>query len=80
MDDEEPIPAPPRQLRGRRARKIWRELAPRCYAAGTLNAGSCALLAVLCTVLTELGEDPSAANPHDVAQARAIGKSLGIFR
>jgi hypothetical protein len=72
--------APPRSLKGRRARKIWREMVRRCDDIGTFNTGTAQLLAVLCALLAEAGGDPSAANHGDLAQIRSIGRSLGIFR
>jgi hypothetical protein len=79
-DEKPPDFTPPRALKGRKARRIWRDLAPKCDARGMFDAGSQQLLAVLCALLAEAGDDPSQANREDLAQIRGIGRSLAIFR
>lgn len=78
-EDPWKVPAP-RTLRGRRARKLWSQLAPVCAQNGTLNAGSAQLLQVLCVLLANIGEDPDAVNSADLGQARALSRSFRILR
>jgi hypothetical protein len=80
MNDEKPNFEPPRSLKGRKARQIWRQLAPRCDANGLFHAGTRVLLAAYAATCAEIDEDPAGAHGTDLDRARALGKALGLSR
>lgn len=71
---------PPRTLRGRRERQLWRRLAPLCRAHETLNPGSEHLLQALVVLLVRISVDPDSVREGEIKQARALSRSFGILR
>jgi hypothetical protein len=71
---------PPRTLRGRRERALWRRLAPLCRARETLNPGSEHLLQALVVLLVRISVDPDSVREGEIKQARALSRSFGILR
>lgn len=71
---------PPRTLRGRRARRIWRELAAKLSATDQLHAGSSALLAVYADAVAKIEADPNDASVYDLKEAQQLGRVLGLSK
>ena len=71
---------PPRTRKGRRARRIWRELAPQLAAAERLNAGSRALLAVYASTIANIEADPAEPSFFDLRDAKQLGRALGLTK
>lgn len=69
---------PPRRLRGRRARKFWRELAPQVASAGKLTAISALLLQRLCVLLGRIADDPDDLFAGHIVEAERLAKNLGL--
>lgn len=70
---------PPRELRGRRARKIWREIAPVASATGRLNAASRPFLLLLCRELARMYDEEDGADV-DVRHVRDLARSFGVLK
>jgi hypothetical protein len=80
MDENPPNFDPPRALKGRRARRIWRELAQVCDEAGNFHAATRPVLASYCIVLAVIEENPQEADHFDFEKARKLGRMLGLCR
>jgi len=71
---------PPRELKGRRERRIWRALAQELVAREQFNASRKPFLSVYAVLLARIERDPAGAAYHDLLRARALGKALGLSR
>ena len=71
---------PPRTLKGRRARGIWRELAQKLAASDQLHAGTGALLAAYSSIIAIIEREPGEASPFDLREAQRIGRALGLSK
>lgn len=69
---------PPRSLRGRRARALWREIAPQAAASGRLSTITAPLLATLCISVAAIESDPRAAQQADIRRVTELGRLFGI--
>ena len=82
FDDDPPprdIP-PPRSLKGRRARRIWRETSQLLDARGQYNAATGALLASFCTFCAEIEAAPDSATQAEISRIRALGRALDLLK
>jgi hypothetical protein len=71
---------PPRALRGRRERLLWRSIAPVASANGTLSDGTKPLLMVLCVALAKAHADPDHVWDSDLKRLRALAKNFGLLK
>ena len=72
---------PPRSLRGRRARRIYRELAQELSSRLIqVHAGTGALLAAYANAIAEIEADPSGATASDLKELKGLGRALGLTR
>ena len=69
---------PPRRLRGRKARKFWRELSPLVTTGNTLHAIIEPQLACLCILLERVSGDPDDIHDDDLTKAEKLAKALGL--
>jgi hypothetical protein len=70
---------PPRTLKGRRARRIWRELAQKLAASDQLHAGTSALLAAYASAVVAIERDPEDCSRFDLDAAQRLGRALGVI-
>jgi hypothetical protein len=69
---------PPRALRGRRARRLWRHLAPVAAANGALSAVTAPLLASLCQKLAYAEEEPGCVSSSHINDIARLTKLLNL--
>lgn len=78
LRDNESIFEPPRGLKGRRARRIWREVAAFLHSKGQFHAGIGALLAVYAACVAEIEANPAEALGADLDRAHQLARALGL--
>ena len=71
---------PPRELRGRRERLLWRSIAPIASANGSLTDGTKPLLMILCCALAKAHAEPGNVWDVDVRKMRALAKNFGLLK
>jgi hypothetical protein len=80
IEEDVAVLPPPRELRGRRARKIWREIAPAAGVSGRLTIATTPLLTVLCVLLAKIQGDPANVDPQELKQASDLAHRFGVLR
>lgn len=78
MSQDKEIPEPPSAVFGRRARRIWRDLAPICAQKGALNEASAVLLTFIANKVAAFEENPEDFDVNEWRELREIAKPLGI--
>jgi hypothetical protein len=69
---------PPRTLRGRRARRIWRELAVKLAASDQLHAGTRALLTRYAVAVAAIEADPEDSSVYEIKEAQRLGRARAV--
>lgn len=73
-EPDQPKIKPPRGLRGRRARQLFRELAP----IVPMRADTATLLAAYCSSIAGIAEDPRALFHGELDRVQKLGRLLGL--
>jgi hypothetical protein len=68
----------PRELKGRRARQMYRELLPLVASDGPLRGDVAALLAAYASSLADIAATPNKDRSADIDRARKLGRLLGL--
>ena len=71
---------PPKALRGRRARMIWRRIAPIATENGTLTAASEPLMIILCCELAHVYVAPDEVFDGRLKRMRDLARAFGILK
>ena len=79
-ESDQPKIKVPRELRGRRARRLYREMAPLVHANGQYRADTSAVLAAYVACLVGIAERPNSFRGQDLAGVRQLGRLLGLLK
>jgi hypothetical protein len=71
---------PPRELRGRRARTIWRAIAPIASANGSLSVATAPLLMILCSSLAKVYDEPDHVFEGELRRMKDLAHAFGILK
>jgi hypothetical protein len=69
---------PPRALKGRLERRLWRDTAQILAQSGRFHAASSPLLSALVIILAKIERNPAGATHFDIQRARGLARSLGL--